>query len=265
MNFLKQILFKFKKSIPISLKWRLRKIRYYGHKHFCNVCNSDISGFQAGGLNIPAIEKYEITGGGYHEYDHCPVCRASYRQRFVKLYMDENNILKPNLRILHIAPEECLFHILRRSTKEYVCGDLMPERYSYYANPISIDLTKIPFPENSFDLIFCSHILEHIPNDSLALHEIFRVLDQGGQALIQVPVSKKLERTYEDSSINTNEGRFEKFGQHDHVRIYAMDLAERINNAGFLVENIPVTSFSQVNIFEKLKLDLKEELFVARK
>lgn len=265
MKILKSLLFSVKKSIPIGVKWSLRRLLYFGNTQYCNVCSSSIKRFLPGGLNHPVFEKYEIIGGGYHEYDCCPVCRASYRQRLIMLFLDEHKILKPGLRILHAAPEECFHHILNNGKTEYVCGDLEPGRYDYYANPIHLDLLDINFPDNSFDLILCCHILEHIPDDAKAMREIYRVIAPGGIAILQVPVSKKLDKTYEDFSYRTAEERLASFGQRDHVRIYGMDYTERLIKAGFSVETIPSSHFSKARNFDKMMLDSQEVLFIARK
>jgi SAM-dependent methyltransferase len=265
MNYLQQKIFNLKRSVPLNFKWAIRKIAYLGTQQYCNVCKSHIRRFMPGGLINPVFEKYEIIGGGYHEYDWCPVCKASYRQRLIHLFLEERKILKPGLRILHAAPEECFHHLFNNGQTEYVCCDIEPERYSYYSKPVFMDLTNITFPDHSFDLVLVSHILEHIPDDAKALSEIYRVMAPGGIAILQVPVSRKLEKTYEDSTIVTPEEKLEKFGQRDHVRIYAMDYVDRIRNAGFQVEVIPATSYSSVKNFNKLMLEMREQLFIARK
>lgn len=266
MNKTNNHLFTFRKNLPPKLKRLIFRLQYLGFKHYCNVCHSNIRRFYPGGLKQPVLHELEIVGSGYHEYDYCPVCKASYRQRLVNLYFDEFKILKPNLKVLHIAPEESLYHILRKNNKKgYICGDLMPERYSYYAKPIFLDLTKLNFADNSFDLVVCNHVLEHIPDDHKALSEIYRVLVKGGIAILQVPISEKLNSTYEDPSIQSEKERLEKFGQRDHVRIYAKDYGDRLKRAGFQVDIFSYNAFSHAKHFNKLMLDEKEKLFIATK
>lgn len=50
-----------------------------------------------------------------------------------------------------------------------------------------------------------------------ALHEIYRILVEGGMAIITVPQKDNLEETFEDSSIRTAEGRIKYFGHEDHL------------------------------------------------
>jgi ubiquinone/menaquinone biosynthesis C-methylase UbiE len=102
---------------------------------------------------------------------------------------------------------------------------------------LNIDLTKIPFPNSTFDAIICNHVLEHIPNDRTAMAELFRVLKPDGWAILQVPISLDLTATHEDFAITDPIGRGHAFGhQNDHVRIYAMDYVGRLQQAGFAVE-----------------------------
>jgi ubiquinone/menaquinone biosynthesis C-methylase UbiE len=102
------------------------------------------------------------------------------------------------------------------------------------------DITKISFPDNSFDIIFCSHVLEHIPDDRLAMRELYRILKPEGFAILQVPIKdvfngRVIDKTYEDFSITTPEGREKAFGQNDHVRVYGRDFKDRIASVGFVV------------------------------
>jgi ubiquinone/menaquinone biosynthesis C-methylase UbiE len=101
---------------------------------------------------------------------------------------------------------------------------------------LNVDLTKIPFPNSTFNAIICNHVLEHIPNDRAAMAEFFRVLKPDGWAMLQVPISFHLAATYEDFSIIDPMDRERAFGQNDHVRIYAMDYVDRLKQAGFAVD-----------------------------
>ena len=55
-------------------------------------------------------------------------------------------------------------------------------------------LQKLIFPNNSFDLIICNHVLEHVLRDDLAISEIYRVLKKNGMAFLMVPVDNTLEK-----------------------------------------------------------------------
>jgi ubiquinone/menaquinone biosynthesis C-methylase UbiE len=107
----------------------------------------------------------------------------------------------------------------------------------------NFDITRIPFPENSFDVIYCSHVLEHVPDDRKAMREFLRILRIGGWALLQVPITGT--RTFEDPSITDPYERRRLFGQEDHVRRYGPDYKNRLEEAGF-----KVTSYRASDLIE---------------
>lgn len=220
----------------------------------------------SGGSTEPVVRDMYIVGAGYRDADHCPVCKSSYRTRLVKLYLDEKTDLSKEMSVLHIAPEEQLAYILKHKKNiEYVSGDLSPERYSHLAPARKIDVTSIGYNSDFFDLIICNHVLEHIPDDLKAMEELYRVLKPGGKAILQVPVSLKLDHTYEDPSIVAERDRLKYFGQKDHVRIYGQDYYKRLSEAGFRVELYDPFSESTFPGLDKLELDRNEHVIVGRK
>jgi SAM-dependent methyltransferase len=145
-----------------------------------------------------------------------------------------------SLRVLHFAPERILGERLSLCPNiEYIAADLKPSSYTVGGVIVEkVDVTQIPFPASSFDVVLCNHVLEHVPDDILALREIFRVLQPGGWAVLQIPMDPKRERTYEDFSITSEEDRQRAFGQKDHVRWYGRDYRERLRGVGFEVEEV---------------------------
>jgi SAM-dependent methyltransferase len=135
-------------------------------------------------------------------------------------------------RVLHLAPEAALTHRLRRiDGLAYETADLEPGRLVDRV----VDARALPHPDGSLDLILCSHVLEHVPEDVQVAREFARVLAPGGLALVQVPVDKTLASTYEDASIVDPQARERAFGQFDHVRVYAADVIERLRAGGLEV------------------------------
>jgi predicted SAM-dependent methyltransferase len=132
--------------------------------------------------------------------------------------------------MLHIAPEPYMRIIFEEnSSVEYKSGDLQNE----WRSSEKIDITDIQYPDNAFDVIYCSHVLEHVPEDRKAMNELYRVLTPGGWAVLQVPISG--EETYEDPSVTDPEERRRLFGSRDHVRQYGRDYKDRLRAAGFVV------------------------------
>lgn len=172
------------------------------------------------------------------QHDQCPICYSKARQRTLHAFLV--NYCKLEARswnVLSIAPEYSISIFLRRCAKlNLVCGDLEPERYKKRSDRfVCLDLTSLPFGSESFDLVICSHVLEHIVDDRTAMHEMFRVLRPGGRAAIMVPTALKRSRTLEDPGVVDPAERSRRFGQHDHVRVYARDIVDRLAEAGFTI------------------------------
>jgi SAM-dependent methyltransferase len=167
----------------------------------------------------------------------CPRCRSRERQRVLWVYLQrELAIESSTARVLHLAPEPALHERLRTlPALRYETGDLEP-------GPLvdrTMDVERLPHADGSLDLVLCSHVLEHVPDDRQAARELARVLAPGGRALVQVPVEPTLAQTYEDPAIVTPEARLRAFGQADHVRIYAADVADRLRAGGLDVTLVP--------------------------
>jgi SAM-dependent methyltransferase len=146
----------------------------------------------------------------------------------------KNSIQKivPNSVVLDFSPSRCLYRKMKKNTTiNYQSTDLSGDFIADYR----FDITKLELAENTFDLVICYHILEHIENDVLAIEKLFRVRKPGSKALIQTPF--KEGEIYENYKITSDKERLEHFGQEDHVRIYSvLGLKNRLENGGFLVE-----------------------------
>ncbi|NVJ89299.1 MAG: class I SAM-dependent methyltransferase [Flavobacteriaceae bacterium] len=162
------------------------------------------------------------------------------RHRLMWLFLkDETDFFtsKKTLNVLHIAPEQCFLNIFRKQKNlSYITSDL--------ESPIAdvkADICNLPFKENEFDVIFCNHVLEHIPDDKKAMQELYRVLKKGGFGIFQIPQDLSRATTLEDNSITDKKERAKIFGQYDHVRVYGRDYFDRLRNVGFKVEEIDYT------------------------
>ena len=196
----------------------VNQIRYAGDERYCPVCESSSRIFLKAGLQ-------------QREDALCPLCHSVERHRLVMLFLQRrlnffDGIAK---KFLHVAPEWCLVRPLAQASGAgYLTADLL-------ANDVmeKMDITDIKHPNNSFDAIYCSHVLEHVPNDRQAMREFYRVLKADGWAILNVPIT--VEKTFEDPTIVDPAERLRLFGQEDHVRRYGPDYEERLSEAGFLV------------------------------
>lgn len=133
--------------------------------------------------------------------------------------------------ILHFAPEPSIRPILRRNARvRYVAADLESA-----PGVVPVDIMAMPFEDSSFDLIVCSHVLEHVPDDRTAMAEMHRVLRPRGTALLQAPVRYGRD-TDEDTTVTDPMIRYQRFGQPNHWRFYGEDLSDRLSSAGFAVQ-----------------------------
>ncbi|MGQ9854212.1 MAG: class I SAM-dependent methyltransferase [Candidatus Oleimicrobiaceae bacterium] len=133
-------------------------------------------------------------------------------------------------KLLHVAPEQCLAARFREQLRDnYLTADVLDPRAM-----VKMDITDIHYPDQSFDAIICSHVLEHVQDDKRAMREFFRVLKDGGWAMLLVPITS--QQTFEDPSITDPKERLKVFGQEDHVRRYGPDYVDRLRAAGFKVE-----------------------------
>lgn len=168
------------------------------------------------------------------------------RHRLLWLYLQkETNFFTHPSKVLHVAPEQAFYHRFKKwQHLEYITTDL----HSPLAD-IKTDLCHLPFTDNTFDVILCNHVLEHIPNDIQAMRELYRVLKPGGWGIFQVPQDLNRNITFEDNSITDSRERARIFGQYDHVRIYGRDYFNKLRAVGFTVNEIDYTqTFSQKEI-----------------
>jgi predicted SAM-dependent methyltransferase len=201
----------------------------------CSLCNADLEHFLPFGLDFPVLASKQIIGGGYRPHAQCPNCGSIDRERLVHLYLKhKTNIFASSsepIKLLHMAPEAKLEQELRKYAHiDYLSADLYMARAM-----VKMDITAMTWADNSFDVIICNHVLEHIPDDRLAMSELYRVLKPKGWAILQVPISYAIASTYEDTQITTPESREQAFGQSDHVRIYGHDYSDRLASVGFQV------------------------------
>lgn len=169
------------------------------------------------------------------------------RHRLLWLYLQKRrpDFFTKKAKMLHMAPEYCFMDRFKAMRNlDYVTADLN----SPWAD-VHCDICALPFEENSFDIIFCNHVLEHIEDDQLALQELFRVLRPGGWAMLQVPINYKNASTYEDASITNPKEREIHFWQDDHYRLYGRDYAHVLSSIGFNASELDfIHTFSKEDI-----------------
>jgi len=165
----------------------------------------------------------------------CPGCGGLERHRYLWLYLETAQaVTTRRLSVLHIAPEPGIRQRLQACPSiRYTSIDLHDQSAT-----AAMDASRLTFDDASFDLIVCSHVLEHIQDDHAALREFARVLRPAGHAIILVPIDRHLPQTFENELIISTEERMKAFGHPYHVRICGRDYGDRIADCGFEVTSV---------------------------
>lgn len=236
-----------KSLIPKSIIYKYENIFRYlyyqfyrGNKYYCNICEKNLRQF----IVFDDGEKI------------CPRCGSLARNRRL-WYILKTGYVKDNTKILDFSPSRNIYRVLKKSKNiSYLSTDFSGE----FLADKKYDITQLEIDDNSFDLIICYHILEHIDNDIKAMKELYRVLNQGGTCLIQTPF--KEGEIYEDISIVNPLERLKIFGQSDHIRIYSVNgLKDRLEKASF---NVNILEFNE-SFDNKFGFKTKEFVIVAKK
>jgi SAM-dependent methyltransferase len=227
---------------------RVLAIFYKGNNVMCNVCEHQ-------------FRKFLPYGRKARENALCPNCLALERHRLMWLFLQEKtNFFNGKLKVLHIAPELCFIDRMDSLPNlEYITGDIESPLAK-----VKMDVHQIPFEDNSFDVVFCNHVMEHVDNDILACKEINRVLKNNGWGIIQSPVYG-LENTIEDKSITDPAERERIFGQRDHVRKYGNDYAKRLSESGLTVKEDRFVKTLGKSKIQKHALPVNEIIFYCTK
>lgn len=190
----------------------------------------------------------------------CPNCSSRERDRLLGRYLARNNIDIRGKHVLHFSPERCFWRQWRNEP-DYVSGDVKNSRVA----DSFVDVTRIPFPDEHFDLIFCNHILEHVVEDRQGMRECFRVLKPSGLAIFSVPLFENGRETFEPPP-GMSKREIKRICGWDHKRIYGFDFLDRLHEAGFETEEITCTPEEAVKYrttFDKIGDQSSHRVFIA--
>jgi SAM-dependent methyltransferase len=224
---------------------------YRGKDVECPICNHTYSKFLPYGRINPRPNAL------------CPSCQSLERHRLIWLYLqNKTDFFTRKQKVLHIAPEACF---MTKFESTHGSGYITADIESPLAK-VKMDIHDIPFPENSFDVVLCNHVLEHVRDDIKAMSEISRVLKPGGYAVMQVPFFSPIpDTTIEDTSITDPRQREKLFGQDDHVRMYGKDYPQRIERAGLQSRVSQYASEVPESEIKKYGLSRGEQLYIGVK
>jgi SAM-dependent methyltransferase len=159
--------------------------------------------------------------------------------------------------MLHIAPEQPFLGRFRKMKHlDMTTADL----FSPLAD-VKCDIQEMPFEDNTFDVIFCNHVLEHVDDDRKAMSELYRAMKPGGFGIFQVPVDYKREVTLEDPNITSEEDRVKHYWQKDHVRLYGLDYSSKLEAVGFKAERIDLANEVGDELRERYRLGYGDKIY----
>jgi SAM-dependent methyltransferase len=232
------------KLLPRPLRALGKRAYYRGGARFCPVCER-------------SVRRFLCAGNPSRPDARCPLCQSLERHRLVwRFFETHTDLFEPRRkRMLHIAPEpelearlRCLGHL------DYVTADLHDPRAM-----VRMDVSDIAERDGAYDVIYCSHVLEHVLDDRRAMRELCRVLKPGGWSVLNVPITA--ERTVEDPSITDPAERERLFGQADHVRRYGSDYIDRLRAAGFEVRAFRPEEVLGAEDMRRLAVPCREQVF----
>lgn len=204
-------------------------------------------------------QQFKLAGGRLKQrFDaQCPNCGSMERHRLAYLVATKCKDLDYS-KVLHVAPEKQISKWLRSRSEEYLSIDLNSEAM------VKMDITNLEIEDMSQTLIWASHVLEHVIDDSKAISEMYRVLKPNGIAFIQVPIWRF--KTFENFKITKPEERLKTFYQKDHVRLYGLDIVDRFEKTGFSTEIHRAQDFGpELLLKHSLSFASTNEVFVFQK
>ena len=202
---------------------------------YCACCNRTLTGFVDLGYSKDS-ERFDPKRFMTQKQDViCPFCYSAPRQRIQAVWLEENMDAIKDSKILCFAPEYSLMKWFRRNGVKVTTADLFDSRVD-----LKLDITNIDLPDESYDLVICNHVLEHVSSYEKALSELNRILVDNGLLIVSFPLDAGLDTVFEQETC-TPEDRIRVFGHVDHVRIFGRDSAEIIASFGFDVQTMNIS------------------------
>lgn len=199
---------------------KLRKAPHF----LCPLCNYE-------GQFVPTTNR----DMGKRLHSSCPKCGSKERHRlmFHALTTHLKAHINVDAHILHFSAEPHITNLLREKVGRYVTAKFRGKADQ------TLDIRNIALPDNSFDMVIATHVLEHIDNDMAAMSEIRRILRPNGIALLAVPV-------YASQTIEYNQP-MESGG---HVRAPGLDYFDRMRSV-----------FDEVTVIESRDAPIEYQTF----
>ena len=206
----------------------------------------------------------EICGwhGKKFPNNKCPKCNSLPRTRLIPFSINYFEVSKREISLLHVAVNAPEYKYITTNF-DFIKYDRLDILKKKFVNLVQ-DLTKTDIPDNQYDFILIWHVLEHIPNDIVAISEMFRMLKPNGKLLVSVPIYPiNNPKTYEDIAIERSD--FERIhGHDDHCRSCGLDYYERFEKVGFKTSTLHVKDLEK-EIINKFGLSNNHTVWLFEK
>ena len=196
---------------------------------YCPCCDTYLKHFIDGGFDKKPERYNPDRYRGIDQNAICPVCGSLPRHRILVSWMNDHVEIIREKRILHFAQERSMRMWMDRNGIKSITADL------YSPADLKLNIEDTGLEGNSYDLIICNHVLEHVSDYMKALRELHRIIRPAGKVIISFPVDQNLSSVYEDPSITTEKDRIKCFGQNDHLRVFGIDSPKMLESVGFKV------------------------------
>lgn len=218
------------KSIIKSIYIDISAIYYCGNSCYCPCCNKIFRKFR--NFNYKKKIYNPKIYESLYKNTICPYCLSLPKHRIICEFLKQNKKkIMDNKKILIFASETGTELYLKRNNINFKTADL------YQTADLKIDITNIDLRNESFDVIICNHVLEHVDNYKKALNELNRILTRNGFLILTVPIDKNSKEVIE-KKFKSDEERKEFYGQSDHLRNFGLNTKSIIEKYGFIVEEI---------------------------
>ena len=193
----------------------------------------------------------------------CPSCMCSDRDRMMVSFMEKEGIKEApkNVRILQFAPAQPISKWITNNVPQafYDTTDLFMDGVSFKSDIQNMDMID----DETYDILICSHVLEHVQDDRKAMAEMKRIMKSDGKLIFLVPIDLNVEQIDEEWGLSEEEN-WRRFGQGDHCRRYSQNgLVERLEEF-YCVHQLTKEYFGE-EIFRECGLTDTSTLYVCTK
>ncbi len=210
--------------------------------YYCPCCGIRIQNFVESVDYLGMPDFYDVSLFKNTDQDvQCPGCASLPRHRIIASWCESHKEVLNGKRILYFAPERGMVTWFKTNKIRFTTADLFA-----WDVDLNLDIQDTGLSDESYDVVICNHVLEHVDDYMTALKEVRRILSPEGILLCSFPVNTKVDMVIEDPDVTSPEERLREYGQSDHVRLFGNGADHLIADAGFNVSIINGDDFPNI-------------------